>query len=1105
MASGSLTVVITPQNSYVVSADKSVITHVQPASRFVDSARVAVTASYALTAETQAGVIQSASFASYAVSSSYSDLSLSSSYSITASYADNAGASDWGELTNIPSGLVSSSIQVDYTGLSNVPSGIVSSSQQINTGSFSGSFTGDGSGLTGLVSSSHTLNADNAISSSYTTTASYSETGEWGGLNSIPSGLVSSSEQINTGSFSGSFKGEVSVNDYYSLPTSSGLEHQFLHWTPENTVDWESPHTIYEHFIAGENLTKTDPLYISGSQGALPIVYKADATDPSKMPVVLIANENVSIGVEGRGVALGLIDGIDLTGYPAGTEVFANSGTGWTDVRPTGSSIVQVLGYVTKTGTGGKGLVLNPGPATLPNLTSGSVWVGDSDSVPTATTTSSLSVFSAVSASFATTASYADNAGASDWSELTNIPSGLVSSSTQVDYDLIQNVPSGLVSASSQVDYTGLTNIPSGIVSSSQQINTGSFTGSFIGDGSGLTGLVSASHALNADNAISASYSITASYVSGAASTWDDISGKPSGLVSSSVQINTGSFTGSFIGDGSGLVGIVSASFATTASYVSGASSTWDDISGKPSGLVSSSGQVDHNQTLNYSADEHFTQANITTVGTVTVGNVDAILPSGLVSSSVQINTGSFSGSFTGDGSGLTGLVSASHALNTDNAISSSYAVTASYVSGAASTWDDISGKPSGLVSSSVQVDYTGLSNVPSGIISSSTQFDTLTDPFTGSFTGSFGGDGSELTGVISYNTQSNLFDLSQIKVNDYDNDVAVSFSNGLLTFTFGTPVVPSSLNLSFGTSGDGPFETNRFNNQNDTYDVTGSWDNGGYTIVSASLYTGSTLLAEVGTGTEVTYNTTTSGSQSYTLFYTASSPLDASLYSGSTSLNGTLNKTNPTNPTISPTPTVQLGATSNQIEQGATGSISFTANYGSSNGWDQSSLTTVPAASPLYVTGSNTGSTSLVIQASASYLSPAGENVPQLNVTQSNSITYTKIRSVRYGATGSATFTEQELHNLALWDTTLGGNVGTVDKGNTSPNGDTVTISWSGDQYHYIVYNDSLSYLSNITKDGFGVLGQFQSSSVGNWKVYRTNDLQAGGGGDSNDYVLTI
>jgi hypothetical protein len=54
-------------------------------------------------------------------------------------------------------------------------------------------------------------------------------------------------------------------------------------------------------------------------------------------------------------------------------------------------------------------------------------------------------------------------------------------------------------------------------------------------------------------------------------------------------------------------------------------------------GVISGSSQIDHDQTLNYSADEHFTQGNITTVGTVTTGNVDAILPTGTISGSSQI------------------------------------------------------------------------------------------------------------------------------------------------------------------------------------------------------------------------------------------------------------------------------------------------------------------------------------------------------------------------------------------------------------------------------------------------------------------------------------
>lgn len=56
-------------------------------------------------------------------------------------------------------------------------------------------------------------------------------------------------------------------------------------------------------------------------------------------------------------------------------------------------------------------------------------------------------------------------------------------------------LPAGLISSSTQVNYTQLQNIPSGIVSSSSQINTGSFSGSFVGQFDGVvTQAVSSSY-----------------------------------------------------------------------------------------------------------------------------------------------------------------------------------------------------------------------------------------------------------------------------------------------------------------------------------------------------------------------------------------------------------------------------------------------------------------------------------------------------------------------------------------------------------------------------------------------------------------------------------
>ena len=231
---------------------------------------------------------------------------------------------------------------------------------------------------------------------------------------------------------------------------------------------------------------------------------------------------------------------------------------------------------------------------------------------------------------------------------------------------------------------------------------------------------------------------------------------------------------------------------------------------------------------------------------------------------------------------------------------------------------------------------------------------------------------------------------------------------------------------------------------------------------------------------------------------------MDGSLYKTSTTTTGTVSKSNPANPTITPSVVVQLGSTSNNIEQGATGSITFTSSSANpSLGWNLTSVTSnVP--SPYYITGSATGSTSISLIATANYASPTGENNPDTTTTSTATTTYAKIRSLRYGASTATSFTQGELENLALWDTTLGGTIGTIAKGTTTASGQTLTISWTGDKYLYIVFNSSLSNLTDISTSGFAVLGQFTLTTVGQYKVYRTTLLNAGGAGSSITYILT-
>lgn len=248
------------------------------------------------------------------------------------------------------------------------PSGLVNTSSLATTGS-------------------NTFNGNQTITGSITSTLGF--TGSLQGTSSWAVNSITASSADN-------FNIRTSLTSSgLRYPTVDGFANQVIETDGSGNLSFDDVHTMLEDVRSGESITKGDPLYISGSQGAKPIVYKADAANSAKMPVTYIALETVGANTDTRGIILGLIEGINLTGYNAGTEVYVAAGGGWSSTRPTGSATVQILGYVTKGGNGGKGLVLNPGPANLPNLPSGSIWVGNSGSVPVAVLTSSLSVATA--------------------------------------------------------------------------------------------------------------------------------------------------------------------------------------------------------------------------------------------------------------------------------------------------------------------------------------------------------------------------------------------------------------------------------------------------------------------------------------------------------------------------------------------------------------------------------------------------------------------------------------------------------------------------------------------------------------------------------------
>ena len=109
---------------------------------------------------------------------------------------------------------------------------------------------------------------------------------------------------------------------------------------------------------------------------------------------------------------------------------------------------------------------------------------------------------------------------------------------------------------------------------------------------------------------------------------WNNFNNVPAGIVSGSAQLTSTFDTRYLNTDGDN---VISSSAQLTSTFDSRYINTSGD------GVISGSSQVTLSSVSGYNTNEHFTQGNITTLGTVTSGNVNSILPSGVISGSVQI------------------------------------------------------------------------------------------------------------------------------------------------------------------------------------------------------------------------------------------------------------------------------------------------------------------------------------------------------------------------------------------------------------------------------------------------------------------------------------
>lgn len=302
---------------------------------------------------------------------------------------------------------------------------------------------------------------------------------------------------------------------------------------------------------------------------------------------------------------------------------------------------------------------------------------------------------------------------------ITLLPVGTVSSSTQVNYTQLQNIPSNIVSSSTQVTAF----LPTGTVSSSAQISTGSFTGSF--KGTLITPILSASiftgsHVqLNALTDTTATNKVlvldtttnkifTTASVGGGGSSSPAFPFNGSAVITGSLLISRSAQAAPLLQVSGGIQFLTGSTRVYTSAdgntfgglYVETTQGGLADVVLEAGGGVAYIGSNTSNIVL-FSGGA--TRALINTNGILPGSDLGNDLGEG-ASRWRNIYAGAITSSLFGTSSWAS------------NAISSSFATTASFARSAS------------------------FAPAPAGVISSSLQFKSLTAPFTGSFTGSFSG-----------------------------------------------------------------------------------------------------------------------------------------------------------------------------------------------------------------------------------------------------------------------------------------------------------------------------------------------------------------------------
>lgn len=234
----------------------------------------------------------------------------------------------------------------------------------------------------------------------------------------------------------------------------------------DHNTEWAFADRVTIEVRFDEAVSKGDPVYVSGYNNGQDriTVGKADASDSSKMPSIGLATANYSQNDNGQATCIGSLEDVNTQVSPndfqEGDVLYVKAGGGLTNVKPTGTNLIQNVGKVgRRQQNNGEIVVMAIGRSNdVPNIPNGQAWIGNSSGVATPTTLADVATSGAYSDISGTPslAAVATSGSASDLSGGTlPVSRGGTGLNTITDNAILFGNGTGAIDSSSNLTYDG--------------------------------------------------------------------------------------------------------------------------------------------------------------------------------------------------------------------------------------------------------------------------------------------------------------------------------------------------------------------------------------------------------------------------------------------------------------------------------------------------------------------------------------------------------------------------------------------------------------------------------------------------------------------------